>query len=439
MFIAYQFYIKQWPSLINNVYPSENPPDPCIGQERPKDHQIRIHNKHWQVQGQGRTEIFLYSAFYDDRLSSNGSIFIRIIAIADIDPSQEYRCMVWSNNSGSYSTNMTLIQIGGRNYTLGNKLYCQLMLSCPLEMTSSIPTHVSVMNSDCRHRLTTYLPVLRPTNTAPGDVTPQVTNFRHRFGVCVPIAYGSIPTEAFVEWIEFNRMFGVTEFTIYDAQLSPSMAPVFDYYKRLDVLRIYKMPPAIDFRSYRSVKINSPGSLTDCMMRNMYDYEYVVTLDFDEIIVPRLHDNYTATLERVDQDYKLTQPFHTYTFRNAYFFEEFGPDVTQSHLLRTARYRRRAPISIFGFAPKSFVNPRRCLALFNHYCLLRFPASGRDSWIFLDVSSKVATSHHYRRCTFGSKTCSGYFKEVTVDDTALRFVDTLRPRVEGVLRDLRML
>jgi len=86
-------------------------------------------------------------------------------------------------------------------------------------------------------------------------------------------------------------------------------------------------------------------------------------------------------------------------------------------------------------ASKSFVDPRSCLSVFNHYCLrpLRQPST---TLVHITVSADIARCHHYRQCNFGNKTCSEYFARETQDDVALRFKRRLQPAVESVLHEL---
>jgi len=84
-------------------------------------------------------------------------------------------------------------------------------------------------------------------------------------------------------------------------------------------------------------------------------------------------------------------------------------------------------------APKSFVDPRSCLSVFNHYCLLPLR---QPSLVHITVNADIARSHHYRQCNFGIKTCSEYFAQETQDDVALRFKRRLQPAVESVLHEL---
>ena len=86
-------------------------------------------------------------------------------------------------------------------------------------------------------------------------------------------------------------------------------------------------------------------------------------------------------------------------------------------------------------APKSFVDPRSCLSVFNHYCLrpLRQPST---TLVHIHVHADIARSHHYRTCGFANRTCVDYAAQQTRDDVALRFKPRLQPAVEAALHRL---
>ena len=77
-------------------------------------------------------------------------------------------------------------------------------------------------------------------------------------------------------------------------------------------------------------------------MRNVYRYRYTVVIDFDEIIIPRSHDNYTQLIEHINLKYGPHDQPHTYMFHNTYFFLELRPDVQQPAHMRTASFRQSA-------------------------------------------------------------------------------------------------
>jgi len=85
-------------------------------------------------------------------------------------------------------------------------------------------------------------------------------------------------------------------------------------------------------------------------------------------------------------------------------------------------------------APKSFVDPRSCLAVFNHYCYVSLVPQIQQ----LDVSPHLARSHHYRLCNFAADVCQQMFDSSTYDNIMMKFKRRLRPAVEAVLAQLNI-
>ena len=110
----------------------------------------------------------------------------------------------------------------------------------------------------------------------------------------------------------------------------------------MQVVRVYLMRKRIQ-PSYGSVKLASPASLNDCMMRNVYRYRYAVVIDFDEVIIPRFHDDYAQMLAHMIHKFQLKDRPYTFTFKNTYFFLSFKQDTEQPAYLRTLRFRQRVP------------------------------------------------------------------------------------------------
>jgi len=111
-----------------------------------------------------------------------------------------------------------------------------------------------------------------------------------------------------------------------------------------------------------AVKLASPASLNDCMMRNVYRYRYVVVIDFDEVIVPRSHGNYTQLMQHINREYSPQSQPHTYKFHNTYFFLDLTPDAQQPAHMRTASFRQHAP--------PSSIKASDCYTLRTFYSLL---------------------------------------------------------------------
>ena len=394
----------------------------CPSLRRPAESRIRFRNGHWQMQQEDTGEIFVWSAYYDDRPIVGLLPIVRAHVVHNVK--REVFCHVWySELDAPYVTPATVTSTG-RGEVIGGVKYKQELYSCPLIAAHPIPSHLSFSTSPCRNS-TIYAEVTAPVRTS----------WDHEFGVCVAIAFNQIPIPEFVEWMELNRLFGVTEFNIYDGNISANMTPVFDYYVGKGLLRVFAMPPPVADFSVKGIKLSSPASLNDCMLRNMYRYRYIVVIDFDEAIVPRIQRNYTELLKAIDRQERLSESSPSYTFRNAYFFSEFPVDETQPRYLKTLRRRYRAPPSSYLYTPKSFIDPRTCLSVFNHYCWKRFPLPSKR-WT-IDVSTSLALTHHYRKCGFGRKKCETLAEQRVLDNATLPYKRQLDASVRAVLKELR--
>jgi hypothetical protein len=164
------------------------------------------------------------------------------------------------------------------------------------------------------------------------------------------------------------------------------------------------------------------------MLRNMYRYRYIVIIDFDEFIIPRLHDNYHNMLAYIDETEKLPEPWLSYTFRNSYYFLESGPTKEEPKYSRVLRYHsRQNTTSPFLWWSKSIIDPQRCLSVFNHYCWLRFENSYTPEKWTIDVKKEIAVSQHYRLCSTSENfaKCNEMYPETVMDDFALKYSSSL--------------
>jgi len=206
---------------------------PCPDVRRPLPDSVRT-NGRWQTQDTGDDKVVVYSAFYDDRPAVGVAPWIRVLAVAKLGPSTHY-CHVWySEHDEPYVTSVDVVVVGRSNgYVIRNTTYVQYLFSCRLAGVQPVPSHVSIVTDHCAQS-TIYLPVERPVQAEP-DI---------EFGICVAIAFGSIPTPLFVEWMELTWMLGVREFNVYDAGMV-NMSDVFDYYTRRGWLKVHQMPPPV--------------------------------------------------------------------------------------------------------------------------------------------------------------------------------------------------
>ena len=314
-----------------------------------------------------------------------------------------------------------------RQKNISSIKYELCLYSCPLQYASPVPTHVSVSTSPCTST-TILVPIQNPIRRT----------WTHEFGVCVAIAFGQFPWHELIEWIELTKILGVSEFNIYNGSMHQNLRPLFKYYEDQGLVRLHQMPPPQFDYSKMGVKLSMPASLNDCMLRNMYRYKYIIIVDFDEVIVPRLDENYHDMLARIDKDYKLDEPWLSYTFRNLYFFKDLAPQSAPSYS-KMLRYRKRSktPNKPMINGPKSFIDPRRCWCVSNHYCTIRFKNSFTPKNWTIDVNTDIAMNHHYRSFRLNAAKAVNMMREAVQDNIMLRFNSSLITRLSHVFKDLK--
>ena len=319
------------------------------------------------------------------------------------------------------------VKANGGGHRIGKQKYEQLYYSCPLESTDSIPTHVSIVEQRCATS-DNLIPVIKPYHGSP----------IHEFGICVAIAFETVDPYRIVEWVEANRLLGVTEINVYHVNMNPISLRVFKHYQEEGILKLYYVPSAPYYVPSRdSNKIASPISLNDCMYKNMYRYRWAMVIDIDELIVPTTALNYPTMIQKINEHHNLKEEFMSYTFRNAYFWtdcgNEQGNDDVDKHSF-IMRLKRREPPSSEMFAPKSIIDPRKCLSVFNYYCYIRFP-DNKGGQFTQNVDPSLALSHHYR---VPIRNCEKIESTLEVDNSVDIIVPELKERYHNKIKLLEL-
>lgn len=191
--------------------------------------------KYWHTLETSEQFLAVYSAYFDDRPTLGVTSWIRILGITN-NTNGTFYCHVWYNDCQSpYVVQASLNGLGRpTGYFINNMSYVQYMFSCRLPGHEPVPSHVSVVFNNRCSVSSFYLAVQKPVRSEP----------EHEFGVCVAIAFGNVPLAEFVEWMEILKIFGVTEFNVYDAGMV-NMSDVFAYYVKRGLLKVHPMPPPV--------------------------------------------------------------------------------------------------------------------------------------------------------------------------------------------------
>ena len=410
----------------------------------------------WQWVNNSAT-VYVFSAFYDDRLRADGSrnVIVRTIAVSRLNARGGLLCLLWFPDTASPSVTTVDSSVAGATFSSrSGESFRAVILSCAVSPASrGIPEHVSIVTSD-DHVPTTLLRVQ----------VPDKPEHPIAFGHCMSVAYGHQDPYRIVEWMELHRMWGVGEVTIYNYSLQVAPSRVYSHYANKGFVDLRQAPSASNSRrddsDMNEILLDMSPGLNDCMYRNLYRYHRLVVTDIDEMIVPRMHDDYTSMLTAIDElqmEEKmrtlselglntrlnisgLVIPTNSYMFNNVYFFSDLNATSRSPWFLATQLYSRHVNPSPKGYSVKSILNPRSCVALQNHYCWQMHSSSAGGTWN-LNVPQSLGANQHYKKCHFDEYLqdpghCARLMKQAAVDNTMARFRRELESRVIGVLTEL---
>jgi len=144
-----------------------------------------------------------------------------------------------------------------------------------------------------------------------------------------------------------HRLWGVGEMNVYATALDNVTDGVLRRYAAAadggggGWLRYRRSPgPLGDSAGELAILLSMSPVINDCLYRNLYRYRYVVCSDVDELIVPASpHRSYAEMLRAADAAAAAAPDavVHSYMFRNAYFFLDFGATAAEPWYLLTQR------------------------------------------------------------------------------------------------------
>ena len=221
---------------------------------------------------------------------------------------------------------------------------------------------------------------------------------KRRFSVCVegPVFRNNppIPLQLLVEFLKMTMILGAEFFTVYLNDPRPQIMATLQDYTNKGIVELVDWNVRTKLLFYRGQK----AAINDCLYRNMYKTKYLVFLDIDELIVPKLDHNWTALMNRIDKDEK-----HAYfSFRNAFFHNEHQP-------LKQFSEQHKLPCSNISI-PRYYTNWKRSKAAQPHgrrskYIVKPETANITDvhfvkdllaGFTVYEVEEEIGLMHHYR-------------------------------------------
>ena len=329
-----------------------------------------------------------------------------------------------------------------------NLRYSAVFVLCPLRgVRHSLPTYVSLSPpEESSGRLGSSLPLPTATTTAAefnetygdwfswtlGNILPirkghyfladmaedqsasgepsALPPPQHQLSVCVkPFHYEFNRVQQLIEFIELNRLLGVTHFTFYNHTVGPQVDCVLRRY--IDQGLVDVLPwQQLDVVSQKEIRTEGIfASLNDCLYRRMFDTELLLFIDFDELIIPRQRFTLVEMMSSLNVSATKTAAYY---FRNAFFYLQWPDDVSgssssaSSHpqpnlpLITLQKTRRNVKLHPHRIRSKYICRPRRVVEVGNH-----FVWEFRSGAVAYHVPDTVAIMHHYRSCEFGGEAC----------------------------------
>ena len=342
---------------------------------------------HWQnVEGIPNHKIIVYSAYYDVR--EDDSPVARVIAISRTKYPDKVNCRLYFENNEGHGdkgsnpmntnafkkdSNLSIsVDVPGTTSFLGENnhqlFYHDCNILCPLNHflieqalyskgnfvldSLSITPHLTPFSLN-GPKITNKLPVLNSRNGGTGTFPINKTDI----GLCVkPIHSYYNNTLEMLEFVELNKLLGVSKFIIYNESISDEVGCLLNYYKEEEnsvTIVPYHLPYKSEIQYIPNRGVLS--ALNDCIYRNMNDFHYLMQIDLDEFIIPHLQERIPDMLEyinyskfayadelsprqeqavRKDGKYLADQNLITsYNFQNAFFYFGFGKNIQRRILV----------------------------------------------------------------------------------------------------------
>lgn len=227
-------------------------------------------------------EISIYGAYLDTR---NRNLLIRAFGVSNSSAETPVRCLVWYLGwADAVASKATVIDTGRGLYSKELSFQERMYVCRPPEKIEALPKLVAfTFETDNDFNLS--------VNPIPIAAPLPDSYLQHDIGLCTTITYGStVDPMWLLEWIEFNRLLGITEINFHVSNVSDGVTRVLALYIRTGLVRVKPVAAPVTKSCFWCLKLATIPVLNDCMYRNMYRYRYLAVTDIDEIVVPRRHE-----------------------------------------------------------------------------------------------------------------------------------------------------
>ena len=398
--------------------------------------------------------IRLYSAFFDDRESSSPRVpfVVRVIATAIEQYTRgdsPFRCVLLCTEGTVEPEVITFHKRGKESFVqllnikyVNNKRYRSFIITIRPTRCSSYVPKIWVGLNDPNPK-SFELKKFMQENPSVGIEDPHRVPEAFDLGICT-VTYFDLDPYRVLEWVEMQRVLGVTGIVLYNTSLNLQTSRVLHHYYSIGYMDIRQAWRSVEQFYRDEIGLLNQLVLNDCLYRYMHTFKYIMILDPDEVILPKGFSTLPEMISNLSRDNPRVTEYH---FLHAFLVTEisFGakPDFTKpsySYFLRY-RYRTQFRRNAMWHHVKSIFVADQCLTTCNHYCASHFDAKKKTVESFVDTS--IAYQHHYRDNVKDAKYEEFFAKDGTMikpnlslDDSILAFEDQL---VHGIKERIELL
>lgn len=382
----------------------------------------------------------MFNAYFDDRPKSNGAL-IRILSFIDrVDPTVKTFCQFWYEEIDD----PLIVAIHEykalwlKHWDVNKEGSTPFLISYRNPLPDVIPLSVSLVEHPC-DQATNNLEVIY---NQPNRLTKKP------FAVCTKdLDFLEDQSTQVIEWIEILSILGADKVFIYVVKIHPNMMRTLRYYETQGKVKIEMMtePKGLPNRNESLTQWlqNELISLNDCLYKHMYEYDFLLPLDIDEIITPiRDEDkNWKDLMVRTAKIYRnIIYP--SFQVHNVFFLTDNNHEgevqakvpaqmFFLQHIYRAVNFSRPK------FGSKAFQSTKLVIAAHNHFPMACLD-SENDHCEFRFIPKEDAQLNHYRRdCeNYAEDECEDFKKNTVRDAKLWKFKDELIERVKGSLKAL---
>lgn len=225
----------------------------------------------------------VYSAHYDAIQST-----VKLVGFGPINDEQtilsSLSCKIEDNSGNSQTTRLSVYYRISTYYPWKGQIYDSYVFACNASLAS--PTSVTV-TSDKTKNVT--LPIVD------GE-----TILKYNFAVCVePLVNAYNDTKSIKHFIAANSVFGAEHFYFYVSDASQEVESLL---ASLPMVTIYQW--RLGELTHKTHAYGQKASNAHCLYNHRAQADYLVYIDIDEVLVPRMHSNWSALVHQLSNEHQ---------------------------------------------------------------------------------------------------------------------------------------